>query len=99
MDKYLLFTFIGLPGCLLLIVATLFYYCRRIERRCNRSIAKCLREQDYLARELERTRVEKSTLEQLLRMKLAEVVELLLTQAKTVTGNRPSDVADPDRII
>ena len=84
MDKYLLFTLIGLAGCMLIVVVTLFFYCRRIERRCNRSIAKCLREQDYLTRELEHTRVEKSTLEQLLRMKLSEVMELLLTtQAKS----------------
>lgn len=96
MDKYLLFTSIGLAGSVLIIVGMLFFYCRRIEHRCNRSIAKCLREQDYLARELERTRVEKSTLEKLLRMKLSEVVELLLTEAKTVKGNAPSGVSAPD---
>lgn len=86
MDKYLLFTLIALTVCLLLAVGLLARYCRRIEHRCNRNVAECLRTQDRMARELERTRAEKSALQELLRMKLSEVMELLLLHSRDEPG-------------
>lgn len=46
--------------------------CRRMEREKNNSIAHAIHEQDRLARELERARIEKETIERVLRSKLTE---------------------------
>lgn len=44
--------------------------CRRMEREKSRGIVNAIREQDRLARELERARVEKEAFERVLRSKL-----------------------------
>lgn len=46
--------------------------CRQMEREKNRGIVEVIREQDRLARELERARIEKQAIENILKTKLPE---------------------------
>ena len=62
MDNYIFLIALGLVFCSLAIVALVFLHCRKIVEKCNYYIAKGIREQDCLAKQLERTRIDgKST--------------------------------------
>lgn len=49
-------------------IVCLYFYSRRIERRCNRCLVKTVREQDRMIQQLERILLEKETFEKLLKM-------------------------------
>lgn len=46
--------------------------CRQMEREKNRGLVQAVREQDRIARELEHARIEKETLERVLKTTLAQ---------------------------
>ena len=75
MDDYILIMALGGVFCALAIVTFVFLHCRKVEQQCNRYIAKGIHEQDCLARQLERTRIEKEMMEKLLKTELSEVVK------------------------
>lgn len=89
MIDYLLFISLGIAFCSLAIVTSVFLYCRKIEKKCNYYMAKSVREQDCLAKELERTRVEKEMMEKVLKAELSDAVTASINEKETggpVTG-------------
>ena len=54
MDNYIFLIALGLVFCSLAIVALVFLHCRKIVEKCN-YMAKGIREQDCLAKQLEKT--------------------------------------------
>ena len=83
MIDYILFISLGIAFCSLAIVASVFLYCRKIEKRCNYYMAKRIREQDCLAKELERTRLEKEMMEKMIKAELSDAVKSSITEKKT----------------
>ncbi|WP_459190160.1 hypothetical protein ACGE0T_09175 [Parabacteroides sp. APC149_11_2_Y6] len=82
MDDYILIIALGLVFCSLAIVTFVFLHCRKVERKCNRYIAKGIHEQDCLTRQLERTRIEKEMMEKVMKTKLSEVVKSSIAGGK-----------------
>lgn len=68
MNDYIFLITLVLVFCSLAIVTCVLLYCRKIEQKCNYYIAKSIREQDGLAKQLERTRIEKEMIERWLRL-------------------------------
>lgn len=52
--------------CLVAAIVGLYFYCRRIERRCNSCLVKTIRDQDRTMQQLERILLEKETFEKLI---------------------------------
>lgn len=69
-------------SALLAIVALVFLHCRKIVEKCNYYMAKGIREQDCLAKQLERTRIEKEMMEKVIKAELAEAVKSFMTGEK-----------------
>lgn len=57
-------------------------HCRKIVEKCNYYMAKGIREQDCLAKQLERTRIEKEMMEKVIKAELAEAVKSFMTGEK-----------------
>ena len=72
MNDYINFISLGIAFCSLVIVTSVFLHCRKIEKKCNYYMAKSIREQDSLVKELERIRVEKEMMEKVLKAELSE---------------------------
>ena len=75
MDDYIFLIVLGIPFCSLAIVTFVFLHCRKVEQKCKRYIAKGIHEQDCLARQLERTRIEKEMMEKASKSELADAVK------------------------
>ena len=71
MNDYIFLITLVLVFCSLAIVTCV----RKIEQKCNYYIAKSIREQDGLAKQLERTRIEKEMIEKVVKTDLSEVVK------------------------
>ncbi len=82
MDNYIFLIALGLVFCSLAIVALVFLHCRKIVEKCNYYIAKGIREQDCLAKQLERTRIEKEMMEKVIKAELSEAVKSSLAGEK-----------------
>lgn len=82
MDNYIFLIALGLVFCSLAIVALVFLHCRKIVEKCNYYMAKGIREQDCLAKQLERTRIEKEMMEKVIKAELAEAVKSFMTGEK-----------------
>ena len=81
MDDYIFFLIaLSIVFCSLVAVMFIFLHCRKIERMCNRTVAKRIHDQDCVVRELERTRTEKAMMEQVLKTQLAEAVRTSLAE-------------------
>ena len=78
MDNYIFLIALGLVFCSLAIVALVFLHCRK----CNYYRAKGIREQDCLAKQLERTRIEKEMMEKVIKAELSEAVKSSMTGEK-----------------
>ena len=75
MNDYIFLITLVLVFCSLAIVTCVRLYCRKIEQKCNYYIAKSIREQDGLVKQLERTRIEKEMIEKVVKTDLSEVVK------------------------
>ncbi len=75
MNDYIFLIALGFVFCSLAIVTCVLLYCRRMEHKCNYYIAKSIREQDGLSKELERTRIEKEMIEKVVKTNLSEAVK------------------------
>ncbi len=84
MDNYIFLIALGLVFCSLAIVALVFLHCRKIIEKCNYYMAKGIREQDCLAKQLERTRIEKEMMEKVIKAELSEAVKSSLAGEKTM---------------
>ena len=82
MDNYIFLIALGLVFCSLAIVALVFLHCRKIVEKCNYYMAKGIREQDCLAKQLERTRIEKERMEKVIKAELSEAVKSSMTGEK-----------------
>ena len=82
MNDYINFISLGIAFCSLVIVTSVFLHCRKIEKKCNYYMAKSIREQDSLVKELERIRVEKEMMEKVIKAELAEAVKSFMTGEK-----------------
>jgi hypothetical protein len=65
-----------------------YFRYRKIKRDCNREIIRRIREQDCIARELERTRIEKQAIERLVRSKLGIDEQAGKKDINEETGNQ-----------
>lgn len=68
MSKNFIFIALAIVICLVAALIGLYFYCRRIERRCNCCLVKTIREQDRAMKQLERILLEKETFEKLLKV-------------------------------
>lgn len=66
-DGSILLLSLGIALCSLIGVFFIYIYSRRIKQKCNSNMMKSIREQDRVTKELERTRIEKETIEKLLK--------------------------------
>lgn len=85
MDDYIFLIALGIPFCSLAIVTFVFLHCRKVEQKCKHYIAKGIHEQDCLARQLERTRIEKEMMEKVIKTELSEAVKA------SIDGKRSDD--------
>lgn len=83
MNDYIIFISLGIAFCSLAIVTSVFLHCRKIEKKYNYYMAKSIREQDGLTRELERIRVEKEMMEKMIKAELSDAVKSSITEKKT----------------
>lgn len=95
MDNYILFIALGLIFCSLAIVAFFFLYCRRIEKKCIYYMAKSIREQDCLAKQLEQIRIEKEMIEKVIKTELSEALQSSITEKNAGDGVTSSDKRTP----
>lgn len=72
MNEWIIIMALGVAALATAAVGVVCSCCRRMEREKNSSIVHAIHEQDRLARELERARIEKEAIERLLRSKLTE---------------------------
>ena len=86
MDDHIFLIVLGIPFCSLAIVTFVFLHCRKVEQKCKRYIAKGIHEQDCLARQLERTRIEKETMEKVIKTELSEAVKTSIDEKKSDDG-------------
>ena len=84
MDNYIFLIALGLVFCSLAIVALVFLHCRKIIEKCNYYIAKGIREQDCLAKQLERTRIEKEMMEKVIKQNCRKLLSLPWQGKKTM---------------
>ena len=89
MNDYINFISLGIAFCSRVIVTSVFLHCRKIEKKCNYYMAKSIREQDSLVKELERIRVEKEMMEKVLKAELSEAVRATIENKET--GERMTD--------
>lgn len=72
MKEWVLILALGVAALTTATVGVVCYCCRRMEREKNSSIVHAIHEQDRLARELERARIEKEAFERMLKTKLSD---------------------------
>lgn len=72
MKEWIILLALAVAALSLVVADVVCFYCRRMERRKNLGIFSAVHEQDRLAKELERARIEKQTIERVLRSKLPE---------------------------
>ena len=70
MDKYIIFASLIITFLSLIAAGISHVHYRRMERKKDRDIILRIREQDRIAKELEQTRIERNTLEKLLKSEL-----------------------------
>lgn len=68
MSGYIILIALAIVVCLVAAIVGLYFYCRRLERRCNCCLVKTIREQDRAMKQLERILLEKDTFEKLLKL-------------------------------
>jgi len=83
MDNYVFLIALGFVFCSLIIVTFVLLRCRKIQRECNYYVAKSIREQDCLTKQLERTRIEKEMMEKVIKTELSEAVKSSVEEKKT----------------
>lgn len=66
MNGYIIFIALAIVACLVAAIVGLYFYCRKIERRCNSCLVNTIRDQDRTMRQLERILLEKETFEKLI---------------------------------
>ena len=86
MNDYIIFISLGIAFCSLAIVTSVFLRCRKIEKKYNYYMAKSIREQDGLTRELERIRVEKEMMEKMIKAELSDAVNLPLRKKRLIAA-------------
>ena len=86
MDNYIFLIALGLVFCSLAIVTFVFLHCRKIVEKCNHYMAKGIREQDCLAKQLERTRIEKEMMEKVIKTELSEAVKASIDEKRSDNG-------------
>ena len=69
MKEYMYLSILAIIFCLAIAIICLFLYCWRIERKCNHCIAKTIREQDRIIKELDRIHAENATIEKMLKIR------------------------------
>ncbi|MBC5614553.1 hypothetical protein [Bacteroides hominis] len=74
-DTYIIILALVIACCSLIAVLFICLHTRRVRREYNMNIVKQLREKDYVSAELERMRLERDTLEKVLRINLLETIE------------------------
>lgn len=94
MNNYILLIALAITFCSLAAAVFLFLHCRRVEKNCNISIVRSIHEQDRVTRDLERTRIEKQAVENVLTARLTEVIESALLKAM-----EEEPVSDSDRHV
>lgn len=72
MNEWIIIMALAVAALSLVVAGGVCFCCRRMEREKNSSIVHAIHEQDRIARELERTRIEKEAIERVLRSKLTE---------------------------
>ena len=70
MDKYIIFASLIITFLSLVAVGVTYVHYRRMEHKKDRDIMLRIREQDKIMKELEQTRIERNTLEKLLKTEL-----------------------------
>lgn len=68
MSKNIILIALAIVICLVAALIGLYFYCRRMERRCNCCLVKTIREQDRAMKQLEHILLEKETFEKLLKV-------------------------------
>lgn len=72
MDNYLLLIATIIAGCSLIVLLLMYLHYRSIKQYYNKYISKYIHENDRLTRELERTLIEKDTIEKLFKTYFSE---------------------------
>lgn len=75
MNEWILILALAVAALASAAIGIVCFCCRRMERERNNGLVNAIREQDRLARELERVRVEKEAFERVLRTKLTDCGE------------------------
>jgi len=70
MDNYIIITALTITFLSLVAVGIIYFHYRRMEQKKDRDIILRIREQDRILRELEKTRIERNTLEKILKSEL-----------------------------
>lgn len=89
MKEWIILLALAVAALSLVVAGVVCFCCRRMERRKNLGILRAVHEQDRLAQELERARIEKETIERMLLSKLPESGEPDSEPPKTSAGIRP----------
>lgn len=93
MKEWIILLALAVAALSLVAAGVVCYCCRRMERRKNLGILRAVHEQDRLAKELERARIEKETIERVLRSKLPESGERHAAPPKTPPTSAPNQDA------
>lgn len=79
MDNYLLLIATIIAGCSLIALLLMYLHYRSIKQYYNKYISKYIHENDRLTRELERTLIEKDTIEKLFKTYFSEASKTPMT--------------------
>ena len=72
MNEWIILMALVVAALSLAAIGLVCCHCRQMEREKNRGLVQAVREQDRIARELEHARIEKETLERVLKTTLAQ---------------------------
>ena len=75
MNEWIILMALVVAALSLAAIGLVCCHCRQMEREKNRGLVQAVREQDRIARELEQARIEKETLERVLKTTLAQPSE------------------------
>lgn len=85
MDTTIIIIIILIIAALATLAAILLYMRnRRMKRDKEQSIVQCIRQQDRIIRELEHTRIEKETLERVIRIGIEKITGIDNKQSNTI---------------
>lgn len=97
MSNYTLLIAWSIAGCSLAAVLLMYWRYRRMVRRHNKYVMKYIREHDLLAKELEYTRIEKNTMEKLIKTYFSEATQCLRAESGTAT-NATGSIRSPSPV-